>query len=200
MRVSGHRRMESTLAERRGCILLSAHFGSFEAARQSGLANPGLRLRVLLDRAVNLRLVQRLERIDPIFAEHIIDAAGDTRAVTLKIAECLRQGDWIGWLGDRHRGDERTIAIEFLGGLARFPASPFIIAKVFNVPVFMVLAGFNGDGYDVVVEQLVDDAALAMHDRDAFVQQGVARFAERLALQVRQTPYNWFNFYDFWNA
>jgi predicted LPLAT superfamily acyltransferase len=200
MRVSGQRGMEYTLAERRGCILLSAHFGSFEAARQSGLANPELRLRVLLDRAVNLRLVQRLERIDPTFAEHIIDAAGETRAVTLKIAECLRQGNWIGWLGDRYRGDERTIEMEFLGGIARFPASPFIIARVCNVPVFLVLAGFDGDGYDVVVEQLVDDAALATPDRDAFIQQGVARFADVLARQVRQSPYNWFNFYDFWNA
>jgi predicted LPLAT superfamily acyltransferase len=198
--VTGQQQMESALPQRRGCILLSAHFGSFEAMRQSGLANPTLRLRVLLDRAVNLRLVQRLERIDPTFAANIIDAAGEPRALTLKIGECLAAGEWIGWLGDRHRGDERTVPAEFLGEIARFPASPFIIAKLFQVPIYLVLGGFNGRGYDVFVEQLVDDAALATTDRDVFVKERVALFAERLAWHVRRSPYNWFNFYDFWNA
>lgn len=200
LRQSGQQQMESTLGAGRGCILLSAHFGSFEAARQAGLGHPDLRLRVLLDRAVNRRLVERLERIDPTFAAHIIDAAGEPRALTLRIGECLRAGEWIGWLGDRHRGGERTVKAGFLGADAQFPASPFIIAHLFKVPVYLVLGGFDGDGYHVVVENLVDDAALAERDRDTFVREGVAQFAERLAHHVRRSPFNWFNFYDFWNA
>lgn len=198
LRVSGREQTEATLRAGRGCILLSAHFGSFEAARQSGLANPALRLRVLLDRAVNRRLVERLERIDPSFAANIIDASGDPRALTLKIGECLLAGEWVGWLGDRHRGEERTIMVPFLGAEARFPSSPFIIARLFKVPVLLVLAGFDGRGYDVVVEPLVDDDAFAERDRDTFVRTHVAQFADRLAHHVRRSPFNWFNFYDFW--
>jgi predicted LPLAT superfamily acyltransferase len=198
MRVTGQQPMEATLARGQGCILLSAHFGSFEAARQAGLANPALRLRVLLDRAVNRRLLERLERIDPVFAADIIDVAGPPHTLALRIGGYLRAGDWIGWLGDRYRGDERTLELEFLGAPARFPASPFLIAHLLGVPVFLVLAAFGGDGYDVVVEQLVDDAALATSDRDAFVRERATLFASRLAHHVRRSPYNWFNFYDFW--
>lgn len=199
MQVTGRHLLEDTLRDGQGCILLSAHFGSFEAARQAGLTRPQLRLRVLLDREVNLRLVQRLERIAPQFAASIIDAAGEPVALALRIGECLKAGEWIGWLGDRYRAGERTAEAEFLGAPARFPASPFIIAQMFQVPVYLVLAEFDGTQYRVVVEPLADPRTGA-RDRHAFVRQGVERFAARLAQHVRQSPYNWSNFYDFWRA
>ena len=199
IQVSGRHLMEPTLASGSGCILLSAHFGSFEAARQSGLAHPGLRLRVLLDRAVNRRLVERLERISPEFAASIIDAAGEPLALSLRIGESLGAGEWVGWLGDRHRSGERTVVAGFLGSPARFPASPFIIARLFRVPVFLVLAGFDGEGYRVVVEPLTDAADTTL-DRNAYVHQGVERFAARLEHHVQRSPFNWFNFFDFWRA
>jgi len=200
LRVSGQQQMEAVLARGSGCILLSAHLGSFEAARQAGLVNPALRLRLLLDRAVNRRLVERLERIDPRFAADIIDAAGEPMALTLRIGESLRAGEWVGWLGDRHRAGERTVQVDFLGAPARFPASPFIIAHLFRVPVFLVLALTDGDGYRLVVEELVGEQELATTDRDAFVAAQVGRFAGRLAHHARSAPTNWSNFYDFWSA
>lgn len=198
LRVTGQQRMEATLARGRGAILLSAHFGSFEAARQAGLLNPALRLHMLLDRRVNARLVERLERIDPAFAADIIDAAGPSHTLALRIGAYLAAGDWVGWLGDRYRGDERTLEVDFLGAPARFPASPFIVAHLLSVPVFLVLAGYRDGGYDVRVEELVDDAALEGRDRAAFVRERVTLYAERLAHHARCSPYNWFNFYDFW--
>jgi predicted LPLAT superfamily acyltransferase len=87
----------------------------------------------------------------------------------------------------------------FLGSPAKFPASPFIVAKLFRVPVFLVLAGVDGDGYQVIVEPLAD-VATAAEDRDAYVRRGVERFAARLEHHVQRSPYNWFNFFDFWRA
>ncbi|MCC7461678.1 MAG: hypothetical protein IT480_04355 [Gammaproteobacteria bacterium] len=199
LQVTGRQLLEGTLGDGRGCILLSAHLGSFEAARQAGLASPQLRLRVLLDREVNLHLVRRLEQIAPDFAASIIDAAGDPLAMALRIGECLKAGEWIGWLGDRHREGERTVTAEFLGAPARFPASPFIVAHLFRVPVYLVLARFDGQGYEVVVEPLADPRTGGV-DRDRFAVEGVGRFAARLAGHVRRSPCNWFNFYDFWRS
>lgn len=200
MRSSGERSMEETLREGRGCILISAHFGSFEASRQMGLTHPRMRLRLLLDRNLNRRMMSMLERIDPAFAHSIIDAGGAPRELTLRIGECLREGEWVGWLADRHRGAERTVSVDFLGAAARFPASPFIIAQLFRVPVFMILAAFDGRGYEISVEQLTTGEPISRESREAAVHECVARFAARLDHHVRRSPYNWFNFYDFWNA
>lgn len=200
MQVTGQEKVEAAMSQGRGAILLGAHFGSFEAARQVGLTNPNLRLRVLLDRAVNRRLIDKLERIAPQFAADIIDAAGESRALTLQIGECLQAGEWVGWLGDRHRGDERTITVGFLGEPARFPASPFIIAHMFRVPVFLVVASFDGWGYQVRVEELADVSGPVATDRETFVREGVNFFVARLAHHISAMPGNWFNFYDFWNA
>jgi predicted LPLAT superfamily acyltransferase len=34
--------------------------------------------------------------------------------------------------------------------------------------------------------------------RDAAVAQALQDYAAQLAAQARAAPYNWFNFYDFW--
>lgn len=198
VRISGQRRLEEEIQRTRGCILLSAHFGSIEAARQAGGTHPGPQLRILLDRAVNQRLLDRLERLDPDLAASIIDASAEPRALILRIGECLQSGEWIGWLGDRYRCGERTVVVDFLGSPARFPASPFIVAHLFQVPVFLVLATFDGNGYDVSVEELVGDPGNDARDRDIIVRECATRYADRLAYHVKRSPYNWFNFYDFW--
>jgi predicted LPLAT superfamily acyltransferase len=194
------RPFEELLKQGRSCMLVGGHLGSFEACRQAGMGDVGTRLHVLLDRAVNARIVQRLERLDPDFARGIIDASADPLAVVLRVGEVLRAGGWIGWLADRHRDNERTITVNFLGTPARWPVSPFVVAHMFKVQVVLVLAFFDRGHYHVIVEPLADDAALACKDREQFVRQQIERFVRRLEEHVRRWPYNWFNFHDFWNT
>ena len=37
-------------------------------------------------------------------------------------------------------------------------------------------------------------------EREAAMHVAIERYAERLSQHCRQTPYNWFNFYDFWKT
>lgn len=198
--VVGREQIEATLATGQGCILLSAHLGSFEAGRQVGLRQPALRLRLVLDRAVNAQLVAVLERAAPEFAASLLDASGDPRGLVLRIGECLAAGEWVGWLGDRYRGGERTVSADFLGRPARFPASPFIVAQLYGVPVYLMLALARGRGYEIHVEQIWPGGRSPRGERDARVAAGVAAFARALSGHARREPYNWFNFYDFWSA
>jgi predicted LPLAT superfamily acyltransferase len=200
LEVEGRQALHSWLQSGRGCVLLGAHLGSFEACRQAGLGHPGLRLRILLDRVVNLRFVKRMEHINPQFARDIIDAAGDPLSVTLRIGEYLRAGDCIGWLGDRARGTERTARVDFLGTQASLPTSPFIVANLFKVPVFLVLAFYVNGDYKVVIEPLVDPDSPRVGDRDQVVREQVQQYADRLAFHAGRFPFNWFNFYEFWDA
>lgn len=179
-------------------IFLAAHLGSFEAARVVGPALGGMDLHVVLDRQVNQRVMKALESLNPELAGRIIDAEQSATALGLKIAAVLKDGHWVGFLADRHRPGDRTVSCEFLGGRARFPLGPFVIANTFKAPVVGIFPRCVGDGYEVHCEILTPRLDVPRADRDAALAAWAQRYADRLARHVRAAPYSWFNFFDFW--
>jgi len=51
-----------------------------------------------------------------------------------------------------------------------------------------------------VLEALSPGESVPREQRDAAVQVALARYVARLEHYARRAPYNWFNFYDFWQA
>ena len=54
------------------------------------------------------------------------------------------------------------------------------------------------DRYDVQFELVADKVELPRGNREQALQEYVQRYADRLAHHARLSPYNWFNFYDYW--
>jgi len=182
----------------RACIVLGSHLGSLEAMRQAALGDPGATLRMVLDRGSNEHLIQRLEILNPEFAASLIDADQSSANLGLTIGDVLKGGTAVGFLGDRHRPGDRTTTCTFLGSPARFPVGPLIIASVFRAPIVVVFGIYVNGQYEVHCEELFESFHLPRKNRDEALQQGMQRYADRLEYYVRQTPNNWFNFYDFW--
>ncbi|HXZ93674.1 MAG TPA: acyl-CoA synthetase, partial [Burkholderiales bacterium] len=57
----------------------------------------------------------------------------------------------------------------------------------------------GGARYQVFLEELSDGTAVARAGREAWALQCLARYVDRLERYARRAPYNWFNFYDYWN-
>lgn len=187
------------LVDRSRCgVFLAAHLGSFEAARVVGPQLGGVRLHIVLDRQVNQRIMQALEALNPDFASLIIDAEQDPVRLGLSIGEVLGAGHWVGFLADRHRPADRTVSCRFLGGNARFPVGPFIVASTFKAPVVGVFPRCVGDGYEVHCEILTDRMDIPRRGRDAALACWAQAYADRLAYHAAQAPSSWFNFFDFW--
>ena len=53
--------------------------------------------------------------------------------------------------------------------------------------------------YHVVFEPLADFSQTRPAERAAAVEAAIVRYAALLETYCRSDPYNWFNFYDFWN-
>jgi hypothetical protein len=53
----------------------------------------------------------------------------------LDIKQAIEAGDIVGMMADRARSDERAVVVRFLGSDARFPAGPWIVASMLDVPV-----------------------------------------------------------------
>lgn len=186
-------------ARSRGTLLFLSHFGSFEVMRVSAMTTHDLPLRIVLDVNIGRRFMAALAELNPAIAAGIIDSSKGGVELALRVREALDANSVVGLMVDRARGGERTVAVNFLGGIAHFPASPWLLASALKVPVMTVFGVWRGgDRYEAHVEMLASEVDLPRANRDAVLQSWVQDYADRLATRVRAAPYNWLNFFDFW--
>jgi predicted LPLAT superfamily acyltransferase len=186
-------------ARARGALLFVAHFGSFEVMRVGAVQTHELPLRIVLDVNIGRRFMAALAELNPGIAAGIIDSSRGGVELVLKVREALDAGAVVGLMIDRARNGEKTVPVNFLGGTAHFPASPWLLAAALKVPVMTVFGVWRGDDrYEAHVELLTEAVELPRADRDEALRARVQDYADRLAARVRAAPYNWLNFFDFW--
>jgi predicted LPLAT superfamily acyltransferase len=117
----------------------------------------------------------------------------------LKIAQRLEGGCFVGVLGDRTLGHEPMQAVTLLGERAYLPTGPMRAAAIIGCPVFFMVGLYRGaNRYHVVFEPLADFTNIPAGARAAAVRDAIDRYAALLDRYCRSDPYNWFNFFDFW--
>jgi predicted LPLAT superfamily acyltransferase len=199
--VEGLPALEAQLDQGRGLLVLGSHLGSFDALRVLATRRPDLRVRVLLDRAHNRAMQTLLDALNPRLAADIIDAGQPGTAIVLAIREALEEGALVALLADRALPGDASAAVPFLGDAARFPFAPWQIAGVLQVPVTLAFGLYRGGNrYELVFEPVSDGLFLPRHERRQALAGLVQTYAARLQHHARRAPYNWFNFYDFWQT
>ena len=191
--------LDERLALGRGVLLFGSHQGSFEALRAIGARRPEMALRVLLDKQKTPAMTELLEALAPEIGACVIDASMDGTSITLAIAEACQQGALVALLADRGRDAEALRHVDFLGQPAPFPVGPWLLAHTLKVPVVLCFGLYlGGNRYRLVFEPLADCVEIPRHSRAVALDALIARYAARLEHYVHVAPYNWFNFYDFW--
>jgi len=189
-----HRRVESG----KGCILLGSHLGSFEVLRTLGVTQQNFSLKVLMDIAHNENISRFLDALNPEIANTVI--VPDQPDTLLRVKESLDAGFLIGTLGDRISSDGKTTQCHFLGAPAIFPAGPILLAAVMHCPVILFFGLYRGGNhYEIYFEQLAQEVILNRDRRAEDIQHWMQRYVNRLEHYTRLGPYNWFNFYPFWD-
>ena len=200
VRVHGLDGLDTYIDRGQGALLLSAHIGSFEALRALADERPELDVRIVMDRQQTQALTKLLHALNPAIAASVIDVGSDGVASALAIGEAAKQGALIGLLADRARPQERTCDAMFCGSPAAFPIAPYLIASALKLPIILSFGLYRGGNrYDLYFETFADCIQIPRHQREAMLREWTQRFAARLEHYTRLAPYNWFNFYDFWN-
>ena len=189
-----HHRMESG----KGCILLGSHLGSFEVLRALGVMQRNFPLKVLMDATHNQNITGFLDALNPVIAGTVI--APDRADTLLTVRESLDAGFFVGTLGDRVSSDVKTSRCQFLGRPAAFPVGPIVLAAMTRCPVILFFGLYRGKNrYEIYFEHFADEITLNRDRRAEEIQLWMQRYAERLEHYTRLAPYNWFNFYPFWD-
>jgi predicted LPLAT superfamily acyltransferase len=195
---SGLEEVERLLARGRGILLFGAHFGSYEVTRALGISQPKIKFRTVIDIDQNPALSRLLNALNPALAATVVNARDAGPGVALAIRDALGDGAIVALLADRLRPGGRAVDTPFLGGMARFPTSPWEIAAALGAPVMICFGIYHGGSrYHLSFETLAERIERE-RDGGTPIAAWIGAFAERLGAQVRSNPHNWFNFYDFW--
>ena len=182
---------------RQGVVLLGAHMGSFEALRAVGGAGAPVEVRMLMHANPAGAADALFDSLDPTRAASII-RLGQPGAM-LEAREALDRGGVIGLLADRAPRGERMLAVPFLGAEAPFPGGPMTLAAILHAPVVLGFGLWLGPRhYRLHFEPFAEAIDLPRAAREEALRASLARYAARLDQMCRAHPYNWFNFYDFW--
>lgn len=195
----------------RGCgaFLLGAHVGSFEVLRSlSEQRRDKLRVAMVMYPDNAQQINQVLAAIAPDVPLEIIPLG--RMDSMLQLRDWLDGGGLAGLLGDRllpgtagggarHRSN--LVPLNFLGVSATFSDRPFQLAALLRRPVYtMVGLYLGGNRYEIRFAPLADfsDRSVRGPAREQQIREAVHAYARWLEDLCRSSPYNWFNFHDFW--
>jgi predicted LPLAT superfamily acyltransferase len=197
--IEGEEFMQATLERGRGAFLLGAHLGSFAMMSAIGRQRPGLRVALAMYEHHASRLSALFGTGNPASAPEIIPL-GHLETM-LRIRDRLDEGRFVGMLADRTIGEAPAQVVSFLGSPALFPSGPMRAAAALRRPVvFMTALYRGGNRYHLVFRPLADFSQIPAGAREAAVREGIERYVAHLEEFCRSDPYNWFNFYDFWQG
>ena len=188
---------QATYSSARGSLLFVSHLGSFEAMRE--VASTRTKMKLVLDKAHGAQLNAILGAQNPEVMAMIIDATQPGPALALAVRQSLEEGYRVGMMVDRAAAGEKTVRVPFLGRDAAFPVGPWALAAALQARVMLGFCFFAGGKHYVGrFELFAEKLAIPRERRAAEIEDCVRRYAARLEHYARQAPYNWFNFYDFW--
>jgi predicted LPLAT superfamily acyltransferase len=181
-----------------GAILLTAHVGNWELAAGLLPGDLGERLAIVAYAGERDRIAQFMKRSGGPQLR-IIDVGRDFLA-SLEMIRALRGGTLLAVQGDRPIGGQ-VVTVPFLGREARFPVGPFLLAAVSGAPLIATFSLQVGPAaYRFFANEPQRLSFTAGQSREAQLRVWVEQYVGVLESLVRQYPYQWFNFYDFWDA
>jgi predicted LPLAT superfamily acyltransferase len=195
--IKGAEIFDAQRAKNRGCLLLGAHLGSFEVLRALGMFERQLPIKILMYPDNSRRISRVFNRLNPDMARTVIPLG---RPDTMLLAkQHLDGGGIVGLLGDRITRGDKLVSTRFLGRPASLPAGPMLLAGLLKVPVVFFCGLYKGGSrYEVHFELFAEQVTIDPKNRERDLQIWIDRYAERLDHYCRLAPYNWFNFYEFW--
>lgn len=186
IRITGEEIVRDIAEAKNGCLLIGAHLGSFEVLRAVGRGQPDLHVSIVMYEDNARKTNAALNAINPNLAMDVI-ALGRSGSL-LQVENRLARGDFVGVLADRGLAAEDQVRLDFMGAFAAFPEGPFKMGVLFKRPMVLMFGLYQGGNrYDVHFERFDPQPGYAM-----------TAYAERLAYYAKLAPFNWFNFYDFW--
>ena len=184
----------------RGAIFLGAHLGNLEMMRALGVAEGLQGLNALVYSENALRFHQILGKLNPDFAVNLIQISHLTPDLAIALQAKVERGEFLFIVADRTPpgAKDRTVTVPFLGAPAPFPIGPFLLAHLLGCPVYTMFCCREGQRYRIHSEPFAERLDWSRGQRELAIARWAETYAQVLEARCRETPFEWFNFFDFW--
>ena len=197
------------LEDGKGVVLVFSHLGNAELLR--GLLSFGrtevsrkIPFMAIMDLKVTANFNRILKALNPQSDMDVIGAGDISPSTAVLLEEKIAAGGMFVVAGDRTSVDGKTRMIPFLGKEAPFPSGIFYLTALTNAPVYFIFALRRGElsiktEYDMHVHKSplsFDDCTKKERLRRASLLTD--SFAARLEGYCKEQPFQWYNFFDFW--
>ncbi len=193
----GEEHLRKMASEGKGALLISAHMGNFEMAGHM-LERLQRHTSIIMYDAEHERIKQYMSQI--LQKSYDIIVLRNDNSHIYEIRRAMENGDIICMHGDRFLKGNRVVHCRFMGREAAFPAGPFYLALRNPIPVSFVFAMKSGrrSYHFYASEPVVYCRGTGGSARDEAVRSIAQDYAGKVENMIRRYPYQWFNFYDFW--
>lgn len=193
--------VDAMMARGQGGIFITAHMGCLELCRMIGKAKHGLRLTVLVHTRHAQAFNRILRRLDPESAVNLLEVTDFGPGMAMQLKALVDAGNWVAIAGDRvpiHSA--QTVDVDFLGAPAPLPVGAYVLAGVMHCPLVLLTCLHQGGGYEIRFQLLAEEVKLPRAGRREALARYAQTYAQILQSRLRESPYDWFNFYAFWDS
>ena len=183
-----------------GCLLLGSHIGSFEALRSYAVENSSIPIKILMDQDHASMIMRVFNALNSDVASTLIPLDGSPSGL-LKVKEIIYSNSIVGLLGDRilDNSSEKILQCTLLGEAINISSAPIIMAAALKVPVIVFFGIYlGGNRYRIHFDLLAEEIILNRATRQQDIQDWTQKYVDLLEQQMLTHPYNWFNFYNYW--
>jgi predicted LPLAT superfamily acyltransferase len=200
VRLEGEGAVLATMAAGRGAVIVTAHVGCLELCRALADHHGGFALTVLVHTAHAERFNRILRRLDPGSRVRLLQVSEVGAATAVLLGERIARGELVAIVGDRVPVQtKRTTTLPFLGVDAQFPVGAYVLAALLQCPLFFMACVREAGTHVIAYERLAERVELPRGRRDEALRDVARRFARSLEAIVRRAPFEWFNFFPFWD-
>ncbi len=185
--MEGREHLERAVAEGRGVIVVTAHFGNF-CLMMMQLAQLGYKTNCIIrktrDSDVAGTISEKMTKagVRPIYSV-------PARRSVQESLKALRDNEILCILLDQHYGSEGGVLVDFFGRKAATATGPVVLARRTQAPVLPVFTIREGERYRVIIEPPL---ALTQHGTDEeSVVADVAAITRVIERYIRKYPAEW---------
>ena len=200
---TGLEHLEHAIKNRRGGVMIMSHAGNWDAAAHHLMRKlPELSLLLYMGekQKEQIESFQKNDLLDAGIKVIAVDKDGGSPFDIVEGVKQLKGGGMVSMTGDIlwHR-DQRSVRVAFLGCEVELPETPYLLALLSNVPLYVFFAWRMGRAhYHVSISGPIEiETGVSRANRRKAIDKTAQKYADHLAENIRLHPFQWYHFEPF---